>query len=265
VLALATGIAVLSAGIAMGDDPATVSTRSFEIDAGTKLGQIDFPNNGVPVPTTAPAVVITNLVNFGAISPAAIGLRPFKGRVKFTSTCFGSTDVNTSAQVKLDRGYGIVTQVMEQTNECIFYQTQPTGRGGARSPWDSTGSLMLSVQPYDPSSACEPDKTTMCLGPGSRFRVEATWRDGNKTRDALAFPTAADTGTFYFFNPDNVDMVVRILDQTNLAGFNNFWVFAGGLTDVEVTLTVTDTVTAIQKVYSGPPGGFASVGDTSAF
>ena len=42
-------------------------------------------------------------------------------------------------------------------------------------------------------------------------------------------------------------------------------VFFGSLTNVEFTLTVTDTHTGQTKIYQNPLGGFASVGDTSAF
>ena len=51
-------------------------------------------------------------------------------------------------------------------------------------------------------------------------------------------PGTSDTGQFWFFSSQNVEMVVKVL---NGCGFNQrYWVFAGGLTNVQVTLTVTD-------------------------
>ncbi|HYL04796.1 MAG TPA: hypothetical protein VE075_02085 [Thermoanaerobaculia bacterium] len=44
-----------------------------------------------------------------------------------------------------------------------------------------------------------------------------------------------------------------------------FWVFFGALSDVEYTLTVTDTATGVVKTYHNPAGRLASVADTSAF
>jgi len=47
---------------------------------------------------------------------------------------------------------------------------------------------------------------------------------------------------------------------------NTFWVFAGGLTNVEVTTTVTDTVTGAVQTYTNPQGTpFQPIQDTHAF
>jgi hypothetical protein len=42
-------------------------------------------------------------------------------------------------------------------------------------------------------------------------------------------------------------------------------VFYGALSNVDYTLTVTDTTTGTVKTYHNPAGQFASVGDTQAF
>jgi hypothetical protein len=47
---------------------------------------------------------------------------------------------------------------------------------------------------------------------------------------------------------------------------NHFWVFAGGLTDVHVVLTVTDTANGAVRFYQNPQSTpFAPLQDTSAF
>jgi hypothetical protein len=47
---------------------------------------------------------------------------------------------------------------------------------------------------------------------------------------------------------------------------DRYWVFAGGLTNVNVVMTVTDTQTGAVKTYINPQGtAFAPIQDTSAF
>ena len=59
------------------------------------------------------------------------------------------------------------------------------------------------------------------------------------------------------------------MDRTfrHACGLNDrYWVFAGGLTNVEVTLTVTDTRTQESKTYKNPQNHtFQPFQDTNAF
>ncbi len=111
--------------------------------------------------------------------------------------------------------------------------------------------------------ACQPSATALCLN-GGRFKVEASWvvpAEGDGRGQAV--PLAADTGAFWFFNSANIEAVLKVLDGRGVNG--HFWVFYGGLSDVEYTLTVTDTETGLARRYVNPPGQLASVGDTQAF
>ncbi|MFN7941973.1 MAG: hypothetical protein U0X73_10245 [Thermoanaerobaculia bacterium] len=114
---------------------------------------------------------------------------------------------------------------------------------------------------------CRPDATTHCLNNG-RFRVTATWQDFvGQTGPAQALLAGGDSGEFWFFAPSNTELLVKVLDACDLPGFRDFWVFAAGLTNVGVTLTVEDTASAgTSRVYRNPVGhDFAPVLDTSAF
>jgi len=115
-----------------------------------------------------------------------------------------------------------------------------------------------------PVATCTPNATTLCLSNG-RYRVTADWRtSGGQTGIGQAVPITADTGYFWFFGSSNIETVVKVIDACS---FNQrFWVFAGGLTDVNVTLNVTDTKSGVVRTYVNPLGvAFQPIQDTSAF
>jgi hypothetical protein len=73
-----------------------------------------------------------------------------------------------------------------------------------------------------------------------------------------------DSGYFYFFDEGNVEVVVKVLDACQVYG--KYWVFASGLTNLEVEIVVTDTANGTKKTYTNPlfvP--FAPVLDLSTF
>ncbi len=112
---------------------------------------------------------------------------------------------------------------------------------------------------------CTPGPTTLCLADG-RFEVEVEWAtEDASSGDGRAIPLTADTGAFWFFDAANVEVLIKVLDACSTA-FDSFWVFAAGLTNVEVRLTVTDTQTDQVKVYDNPLNRpFQPIQDTDAF
>jgi hypothetical protein len=104
----------------------------------------------------------------------------------------------------------------------------------------------------------------LCLNNG-RFRVTADWRtpDGT-TGQGQAVPLTSDSGYFWFFGANNIELITKVLDA---CAFNDhYWVFAAGLTNVEVTLRVLDTQTGSLKTYINPLNtAFQPIQDTSAF
>ena len=112
---------------------------------------------------------------------------------------------------------------------------------------------------------CRASETVLCLN-GGRFRVETLWRDaagrGNPGQRGLL---TQDSAYFWFFDDTNVEVLVKVLDACDTPS-KRFWVFAAGLTHVEVTLLVTDTATGISKEYRNPSGtDFQPILDTDAF
>jgi hypothetical protein len=103
----------------------------------------------------------------------------------------------------------------------------------------------------------------MCLN-GGRFRVEASFRTSQgQSGQAHAVQLVEDSGYLWFFNPNNIEVVVKVLNACTVN--NRYWVFAGGLTNVEVQLIVTDTQTGVQKRYTNPINtAFQPIQDTNA-
>ena len=109
---------------------------------------------------------------------------------------------------------------------------------------------------------CADTDRSLCLG--QRFLVEVFWEDfQDGFGEGRARPLSSDTGSFWFFDQDNVELVVKVLDGTSIN--DRFWVFYGALSNVRYTMTITDTLTGAVRVYANPAGTFASVGDTNAF
>jgi hypothetical protein len=112
---------------------------------------------------------------------------------------------------------------------------------------------------------CVADADTLCLSQ-ERFRVEVEWLDfdGDQGVGSVASCGAEDSGIFYFFNPDNWEMLVKTLD--GCANNGHFWVFFAATTNVGYTLTVTDTQTGATKKYTNDLGvSSPAVTDTTAF
>jgi len=106
----------------------------------------------------------------------------------------------------------------------------------------------------------------LCLNEG-RFRVSVEWRDpkDGRRRPAMVVPqaVASDSGLFWFFDPSNLELVVKVLDGTGVNG--HFWVFAGALSDVEYWVRVSDTVAPAVRDYHNPPGTLCGFADVEAF
>lgn len=125
----------------------------------------------------------------------------------------------------------------------------------------------LGWNPYTLGPAAEPctaDATTLCLAE-NRFQVSVSWETSKgATGQGQALPLTTDTGAFWFFDGSNVELLVKVIDGCALNGAH--WVFAGGLTNVKVTLTVMDGATGATRMYVNPQGAaFQPVQDTGAF
>ena len=137
---------------------------------------------------------------------------------------------------------------------------EATDQRGAGRP----AGLRCDAGAFEVTTTCVPGGTTLCLGEGGRFRVTADWRTTSGNGLATSVTFTRDSGYLWFFSPDNVEVTIKVLDACIFS--DRFWVFASGMTDVEVHLTVTDTRTGTVKTYNNPLGRtFTTTLDTNAF
>jgi CSLREA domain-containing protein len=117
---------------------------------------------------------------------------------------------------------------------------------------------------FEATTACVAGGNALCLNNG-RFKVTATWQTRTASGAAQAVPVTADSGFFTFFDPNNIELTVKVLNACALR-VPRYWVHISGLTNVRVDVTVMDTKTGLTKTYTNPQGRpFVLVQDNSFF
>ncbi len=94
-----------------------------------------------------------------------------------------------------------------------------------------------------------------------RFYVTARWRNPATGEEgaAVARPLTRDTGMFWFSDPSNIELTVKLLDGRTVNG--HWWVFWSHMTSLEVWLEVTDTQTGTVVTYTDPAMDTAAFAD----
>ena len=104
---------------------------------------------------------------------------------------------------------------------------------------------------------CIDDQATVCLQQ-SRFRTRVSFRDfEGHAGEGRATRLGEDSADFWFFSPDNNELILKVIDGTSLTG--SYWVFWKALSNVEFDLRITDSQTGQTVAYHNPlgytPGG----------
>ena len=102
-----------------------------------------------------------------------------------------------------------------------------------------------------PTGTCVDTDTVLCAG-DRRFAFDAFWRDADNDTGHAVVTTGqrfANKAWFSFpgastnlLDPDGLDLLVELVDGC-ADSTNTYWVFAVSSTELEITLTATDTVT----------------------
>ena len=147
-------------------------------------------------------------------------------------------------------------------------QAQPARPPAARLPQAAAGARLQAARSSRPASVrpsftCVENDFTMCLN-GGRFEVVASFDTvQGQSGDAEMVRLTDDSGYMWFFASSNIEAVVKVL---NGCGVNaRYWFFAGGLTNVHVVITVTDSITGVFATYENPQQtAFQPIQDTNA-
>ena len=138
----------------------------------------------------------------------------------------------------------------------------PVSGGEAEVP--EGASAAEAVLSASEEGGCIESSTVLCLHDG-RYEVTLEFTTSEETAAArVARPRTSDSGLFYFFAPNNWEMLLKVLDG---CGVNqHHWVFAASATDVGLNLTVRDTTSEASKTYTKEPGEPApAITDVGAF
>jgi hypothetical protein len=111
---------------------------------------------------------------------------------------------------------------------------------------------------------CAPSPTNLCLHDG-RFTVSNYHRNPHPEQWILsrAGRITEEAGYFTFFDPANVELVVKVLDACQ--DYGAFWVYATGLTDVPSLLSVRDNWAAKSHRLDSYGGPYRPRADTTTF
>ena len=176
--------------------------------------------------------------------------------------CLGSWSASSgSSWITITSGAGGSGSGSVTLGYAVASNPSSTSRSGSISIGGQTFTVNQSGSTS--SGGCTPNDTTLCLVNG-RFAVTASWRTNDNSGVGHAVALTSDTGYLWFFGSNNVEVVIKVLDACSLS--RTYWVSAGGLTNVNVTINVRDTRTGLIKTYSNPMNtAFLPVQDTAAF
>ena len=166
--------------------------------------------------------------------------------IAFTQSFSIEGDIGSS--IYFDEGLGNCPGVTE--TESVFPPIVALPNGGAG---------ITINQKNLTGSSCIPSDTVLCVDdvPGDqRFQVTASFhtaQDGGLAGTAQAVPLAqlgtTHGGLFWFFTPDNPEMLVKILN--GCSSTDHFWAYITAGTNVAFTIKVEDTFRAnVSKTYT---------------
>jgi hypothetical protein len=169
--------------------------------------------------------------------------------------------LGSAAEVMVDRVFNVGEPrvVLTAPGEATVSWARFKGGFGSLDPTPCSENLILLAVRFPRAGP-----RTLLLGEG-RFRIEVEWQDpvSGESGRGRAIPDTEESGGFWFFEPENTELRVKVIDGREVNG--HFWFFYGALTHVGYRITVTDQRTGRVRTYENPFGRLASFADTEAF
>ncbi|HEV7517850.1 MAG TPA: trypsin-like serine protease, partial [Thermoanaerobaculia bacterium] len=239
--------------------------------AGSDLGTTacgGIPAAGGPSSTLSSTVGTLSPLHSNEVVPLVVPPSATHLRVGLTAESFGANDYNlylksgaaptlASYDCKSD-GKGTLAFCDLPAPAAGPWYALVDGASGPGGPYQLVTTLYATGSLAAP---CVPTPTALCLDdrPGDRrFKVEVAYQTaqngglaGAGNAVSLGNLGLARGGAFWFFSPDNPEMLFKVLNACNSAT-PRYWVFFSAGTNVGLTVTVTDTATGHVKVYSNP-------------
>ena len=129
---------------------------------------------------------------------------------------------------------------------------------------DETAFSSLCETPAAASGRPLPSGGETLLLDDGRFEVRVEWSTADDRGVARTVrPRTGDSGLFWFFDPANWEVLVKVLDGCGVNGHH--WVYAASATSLPLELTVTDTETGEVRRYEVSPGADTAIADPAAF
>ena len=87
----------------------------------------------------------------------------------------------------------------------------------------------------------------------NRFAVEVEWTNyQGASGSGISRPLETDSGLFWFFAPENLELLVKMVDGCAFNG--HYWVYAAATTDVEYHLRITESATGAVRTFDNTLG-----------
>jgi plastocyanin len=129
-----------------------------------------------------------------------------------------------------------------------LFRVRATGSGSTFSPYTTEAASATLATP----APCVPGANTLCVN-NNRFKIEVAFNSsaGGGSGFAVPLASAPASGLFYFFDPTNIEMLIKVLNAC-VPPFNHYWVYFAATTNVEFATVVTDTQNGQTRAYFNP-------------